>query len=156
MFHIVLFQPEIPPNTGNIIRLCANTGAYLHLIHPFGFEMEDRKLRRAGLDYREWAEVREYHSYAEFIEKTPVQSLYGLSTRGTCRYTEKSFSAGDAFLFGPETRGLPGEILNSLPAENRLYVPMLAHSRSLNLSNSVAVVLYEAWRQLRFEGAKSQ
>ncbi|MCI0654439.1 MAG: tRNA (uridine(34)/cytosine(34)/5-carboxymethylaminomethyluridine(34)-2'-O)-methyltransferase TrmL [Methylococcaceae bacterium] len=156
MFHIVLFQPEIPPNTGNIIRLCANTGACLHLIHPFGFELEDRKLRRAGLDYREWAEIREYRSYPEFIERTTIRSLYGLSTRGSCCYSEKSFKRGDAFLFGPETRGLPVEILESLPAKNRLFVPMLPHSRSLNLSNSVAVVLYEAWRQLRFEGREKR
>lgn len=156
MFHIVLFQPEIPPNTGNIIRLCANAGASLHLIHPIGFELEDRKLRRAGLDYREWAEVKEYDSYPEFIERTAIRSLYALSTRGSCCYREKSFKHGDAFLFGPETRGLPEEILNSLPASNRLYIPMLPQSRSLNLSNSVAVVLYEAWRQLEFEGARQK
>ncbi len=155
MFHIVLFQPEIPPNTGNIIRLCANTGAQLHLIRPFGFELEDKKLRRAGLDYREWAELKEYGSYPEFIQNspTPLRNLYGLSTKGSRGYDTASFEAGDAFMFGPETRGLPAEILDSLPADNRLYVPMLLHSRSLNLSNTVAVVLYEAWRQLRFEGA---
>ena len=153
MVHVVLFQPEIPPNTGNIIRLCANTGAQLHLIHPFGFKLEDRKLRRAGLDYREWAEVREYQSYAEFTETVSIGRLYGLSTKGTCCYSDKSYRAADAFLFGPETRGLPEPILNSLPEEYRLYVPMRPNSRSLNLSNSVAVVLYEAWKQLQFEGA---
>lgn len=151
LFHIVLFQPEIPPNTGNIIRLCANTGAQLHLIHPFGFDLEDKKLRRAGLDYREWTNLKEYYSYDEFIEKAPVRTLYGLSTKGCCCYSEKSFEAGDGFLFGPETRGLPATILKSVPTENRLFVPMLPHSRSLNLSNSAAVVLYEAWRQQQFK-----
>ncbi|MGR9107907.1 MAG: tRNA (uridine(34)/cytosine(34)/5-carboxymethylaminomethyluridine(34)-2'-O)-methyltransferase TrmL [Gammaproteobacteria bacterium] len=156
MFHIVLFQPEIPPNTGNIIRLCANTGARLHLIRPFGFELEDRKLRRAGLDYREWAEVQVYDSYSEFVQKTTLRRLYALSTRGSCRYDRASYVDGDGFIFGPETRGLPVEILESLPATNRLYIPMLPRSRSLNLSNSVALVVYEAWRQLHFDGAARQ
>ncbi|MGH8557135.1 MAG: tRNA (cytidine(34)-2'-O)-methyltransferase [Methylococcales bacterium] len=156
MFHIVLFQPEIPPNTGNIIRLCANSGARLHLIRPYGFELENAKLRRAGLDYREWADVREYDSLGEFMEKTPLGNLYALSTKGSCRYDEKSFKSGDGFLFGPETRGLPDEILNNLDRQHRLYVPMLPHSRSLNLSNAVSVVLYEAWRQVRFDGAKTK
>ncbi|MGH8474909.1 MAG: tRNA (cytidine(34)-2'-O)-methyltransferase [Methylococcales bacterium] len=153
LFHIFLFQPEIPPNTGNIMRLCANTGCCLHLLHPLGFDLEDRKLRRAGLDYREWADVREYESFLDFIEKKPCDNLYALSTKGSCRYDQRQFKAGDGFLFGPETRGLPEEILNSLEPRHRLYVPMLPGSRSLNLSNAVAVVLYEAWRQLRFEGA---
>ncbi len=138
------------------MRLCANTGARLHLIHPFGFELENAKLRRAGLDYREWADVREYVSFLDFIEKTPLENLYALSTKGSCRYDKKSFKSGDGFLFGPETRGLPDEILNNLDRQNRLYLPMLPHSRSLNLSNAVSVVLYEAWRQLQFNGAKAK
>lgn len=152
MFHVVLYQPEIPPNTGNIIRLCANTGSRLHLIHPLGFELEDSKLKRAGLDYHEWAEVRDYPDLDAFIREIRPTRLFALSTRGTQRYDQVVFAAGDAFLFGPETRGLPAELLGSLPPEQVLRLPMRPHVRSLNLSNSVAVVVYEAWRQLGFVG----
>ncbi len=152
MFHVVLYQPEIPPNTGNIIRLCANTGASLHLIHPLGFAMEDRKLRRAGLDYREWARVREYETLETFMQEVRPRRLFACSTRGTKLYAGTDFQAGDALLFGPETRGLPQPVLDALPAACRLRIPMQPGSRSLNLSNAVAVVLYEAWRQAGFSG----
>ena len=152
MFHVVLYQPEIPPNTGNIIRLCANTGSRLHLIRPLGFELDDSKLRRAGLDYHEWAEVRDYPDLAAFVQSVRPARLLALSTRGARRYEQVSFAAGDAFLFGPETRGLPAELLASLPPEHILRLPMRAGVRSLNLSNSVAVVVYEAWRQAGFPG----
>lgn len=152
MFHVVLYQPEIPPNTGNIIRLCANTGSRLHLIRPLGFELEDSKLRRAGLDYHEWAEVRDYPDLEAFLAEIRPPRLFALSTRGTQRYDQVNFAAGDAFLFGPETRGLPAELLASLPAERILRLPMRPGVRSLNLSNSVAVVVYEAWRQAGFPG----
>lgn len=151
--HVVLYEPEIPPNTGNIIRLCANTGARLHLIHPLGFKLEDKKLRRAGLDYREWADVNEYHSLAAFSDCIKPRRIFALTTRGTRAHTEVVYAEGDALLFGPETRGLPHSVLESMPGENRLYLPMLATSRSLNLSNTVAVVIYEAWRQGGFTGA---
>jgi len=152
MFHVVLYQPEIPPNTGNIIRLCANTGSHLHLIHPLGFELEDSKLKRAGLDYHEWAEVREYPDLEAFTRDVRPLRLFALSTRGTHRYDQVAYRAGDAFMFGPETRGLPAELLASLPPEQVLRLPMRPNVRSLNLSNSVAVVVYEAWRQLGFSG----
>lgn len=153
MLHIVLYQPEIPANTGNIIRLCANTGAQLHLIEPLGFQLEDKKLRRAGLDYHEWANVQLYPSLDDFCEKTKPNRLFGLSTKATKRFTDVEFQDNDALLFGPETRGLPHEIRNNLGVNHCLYLPMQAESRSLNLSNSVAIVLYEAWRQLGFPGA---
>ena len=152
MFHVVLYQPEIPPNTGNIIRLCANTGSRLHLIHPLGFELDDSKLRRAGLDYHEWAEVRDYPDLDAFLREIRPPRLFALSTRGTVRYDQVNFAAGDALLFGPETRGLPAELLASLPPEHILRLPMRPNVRSLNLSNSVAVVVYEAWRQAGFPG----
>ena len=150
MFHIVLYQPEIPPNTGNIIRLCANTGSVLHLIHPLGFVLDDRKLRRAGLDYREWATVHEHDSLDAFTETIKPTRLWAVSTRGACRYTEPRYEAGDAFLFGPETRGLPDEVLDGIGRQSVLRLPMMHHSRSLNLSNAVAVLVYEAWRQQGF------
>jgi len=153
MFHIVLYQPEIPPNTGNIIRLCANTGSALHLIHPLGFELDDRKLRRAGLDYREWASVREHASLDAFMDDVKPLRLWAVSTRGACTYTEPGYEAGDAFLFGPETRGLPENVLQAAGRAAVLRVPMIANSRSLNLSNTVSVVVYEAWRQLAFSGS---
>ena len=153
MFHIVLYQPEIPPNTGNIIRLCANTGSALHLIHPLGFTLDDRKLRRAGLDYREWAAVREHNSLAAFHQDVNPLRIWGLSTRGTTAYSEAGFQPGDAFLFGPETRGLPDEVLEGLGQAAVLRLPMTSNSRSLNLSNSVAVLVYEAWRQQGFRGS---
>ena len=153
MLHVVLYQPEIPPNTGNIIRLCANTGVQLHLIHPLGFELEDAKLRRAGLDYRELAVVCEHPTLAGFIQSVRPSRLLGFSTRGQRAYVEARFASGDALLFGPETRGLPQDVLDELGEQGVLRIPMLAGSRSLNLSNAVAVVVYEAWRQLGFAGA---
>jgi tRNA (cytidine/uridine-2'-O-)-methyltransferase len=153
MFHVVLFQPEIPPNTGNIIRLCANTGSALHLIHPLGFELDDRRLRRAGLDYRELATVQEHESLQDFTGAIKPARLWGVSTRGTRHYTGPQFAAGDAFLFGPETRGLPEEVLQELGQESVLRVPMTPGSRSLNLSNTVSILVYEAWRQQGFAGS---
>lgn len=153
MFHVVLFEPEIPPNTGNVIRLCANSGSSLHLIRPLGFDLDDKKLRRAGLDYREWAQVREHASLTGFLESIRPRRLFALSTKGRRCYADVVFASGDAFLFGPESRGLPSWILDSIPDTHFLYVPMVAQSRSLNLSNTVALVLYEAWRQNRFIGA---
>ncbi|MEK7989619.1 MAG: tRNA (uridine(34)/cytosine(34)/5-carboxymethylaminomethyluridine(34)-2'-O)-methyltransferase TrmL [Thiotrichaceae bacterium] len=150
MFHCVLYQPEIPPNTGNIIRLCANSGIQLHLIHPLGFELDDKRMRRAGLDYHEWASVKEYQSIEEFIAQMPAQRLFACSTKGSINHTKPNYQAGDGFIFGPETRGLPNEFLQSLPAEQVIRIPMLPTSRSLNLSNSAAIILYEAWRQLDF------
>ncbi len=151
MFNVVLYQPEIPPNTGNIIRLCANTGSALHLIHPLGFEIDDRKLRRAGLDYREFASLSEHASLQDFRETVKPARLWGISTRGTRVYSTISYQPGDAFLFGPETRGLPTEILDELGSDAVLLLPMMSHSRSLNLSNTAAVVVYEAWRQQGFK-----
>lgn len=150
MFNIVLYQPEIPPNTGNIIRLCANTGSRLHLVEPLGFELDDKRMRRAGLDYREWATVNVHSDWDACRRRLGQGRVFALSTRGKTVYSETAFRAGDSLLFGPETRGLPEDILDSLPVEQRLRVPMLAHSRSLNLSNTVAVVVYEAWRQHGF------
>ena len=152
MFHIVLFEPEIPPNTGNIIRLCANSGSNLHLIHPLGFKLDDKRLRRAGLDYHEWAEVGEYHSLNDFISKVKPNRLYACTTKGSRSYAEVSFAPGDALLFGPESRGLPGQVLEEMDSEQRIRIPMRAESRSLNLSNAVALILYEAWRQSDFAG----
>ena len=154
MIHVVLFEPEIPPNTGNIIRLCANCGCYLHLIEPLGFEWDDRRLRRAGLDYGEFAQVQHHASLQDFMDATPVNRLFAISTKGKKYYHEIAFKAGDALVFGPETRGLPDAVLSSLGEDEILRIPMLPHSRSLNLSNSVAVVVYEAWRQLGFAGSQ--
>jgi tRNA (cytidine/uridine-2'-O-)-methyltransferase len=151
---IVLFQPEIPPNTGNIIRLCANTGCRLHLIEPLGFELDDARLRRAGLDYHEWVEVRTHRDLDAYLGSCQPERLFAFSTRGSTRYDEPRYSPGDALLFGPETRGLPGELLEALPAARRLRLPMRPDCRSLNLSNSVAVVVYEAWRQSGFSGGR--
>jgi tRNA (cytidine/uridine-2'-O-)-methyltransferase len=153
MFHVVLFQPEIPPNTGNIIRLCANTGSALHLIQPLGFDMDDSRLRRAGLDYHEWARVAVHASLHAFAAAVMPSCIWALSTRGARCYSDVSFRSGDALLFGPETRGLPVEVLQELGPERVLRLPMLPHSRSLNLSNAVAVLVYEAWRQLGFAGS---
>lgn len=149
MFNIVLYQPEIPPNTGNIIRLCANTGCCLHLIEPLGFEMNDKQLRRAGLDYHEWAEVR---IHREINELSTDATMYALSTRGQHHYAQAEFNRGDYLVFGPETRGLPQTYLESLKADQVLRLPMRPDSRSLNLSNTVAIVVYEALRQTGFEG----
>jgi len=152
VFHVVLYQPEIPPNTGNIIRLCANTGSRLHLIEPLGFELDDKRLRRAGLDYHEFAEVMRYPDLATFLAQVRPDRVFGVSTRGDMRYDRVSYRAGDAFLFGPETRGLPQGILDELAQRRRLRLPMRQGQRSLNLSNSVAVLIFEAWRQQDFAG----
>lgn len=150
MFHVVLYEPEIPPNTGNIIRLCANTGAKLHLIHPLGFTLDDSKLRRAGLDYREFSQLVEHPNLAAFITATQPPRLFAISTRGQRPYSEVAFEPNDAFLFGPESRGLPTALLNEMPNECILRIPMLPHSRSLNLSNAVTAIVFEAWRQHHF------
>ncbi|MFQ5547885.1 MAG: tRNA (uridine(34)/cytosine(34)/5-carboxymethylaminomethyluridine(34)-2'-O)-methyltransferase TrmL [Woeseia sp.] len=154
VFTLILYQPEIPPNTGNIIRLCANTGTKLHLVRPLGFELDEPRLKRAGLDYREFAEVETHDSLDDCLSRIAPRKLYALSTRGVTEHAAPEFQAGDAFLFGPETRGLPADILGSLPAEQRLRIPMREDSRSLNLSNAAAIVIYEAWRQLDFEAGR--
>lgn len=153
MLNIILFEPEIPPNTGNIIRLAANTGCQLHIIKPMGFEFDDKRLRRAGLDYHEWAQLQFYDSFDECRANPEIKRIFALTTKATRSYSDTAYQAGDALLFGPESRGLPVEVRESLPAEQRLRIPMLADSRSLNLSNSVAVVVFEAWRQLAFKGS---
>ena len=181
MFDVILFQPEIPPNTGNVIRLCANTGARLHLVRPLGFSLEDAQLRRAGLDYHEYADVKRHAGWAEFIASAQPdlartfamttrgtrfvhdaldealaaiapKRLFALTTRGSARFDQPRYEAGDAFLFGPETRGLPEDVLALVPAAQRLRLPMRPNNRSLNLSNAVAVVVFEAWRQYGFSG----
>lgn len=149
---IVLYQPEIPPNTGNIIRLCANTGYALHLIKPLGFKLEDKQLRRAGLDYHEFANLDVHENLDAYITSQYPARLLAFTTRAKHLYTDVQFQAGDALIFGPETRGLPTEFLDSLPEQQRLRLPMLPGSRSLNLSNTVAVVVYESWQQLNFTG----
>jgi len=154
MFDVVLYQPEIPGNTGNIIRLCANTGARLHLIKPIGFELEDKKLRRAGLDYREWADVAQHDSVEDYLASRRPPRLFAFSTKARHRHADARFNEGDALMFGPESRGLPLELLQAVPPEQLLRLPMLEHSRSLNLSNSVAVAVFEAWRQLGFPGGR--
>ncbi len=153
MLQIVLYEPEIPANTGNIIRLCANTGAQLHLIEPLGFALEDKKLRRAGLDYHEWVDIKVHPSLENCLGNINPQRLFALTTKGTQRVSDVSYQQDDALLFGPETRGLPTEVLAAINTNHRLYLPMREGSRSLNLSNAVSVVLYEAWRQLSFPGA---
>lgn len=150
MFDLILYQPEIPPNTGNIIRVCANTGTTLHLVHPLGFQLDDRRLRRAGLDYHEFTAVREHPSLEACCMDLGARRLYALSTRGTRSYAAVAYAPGDAFLFGPETRGLPDEVLQGLSPEQVLRIPLRSGNRSLNLSNAVAVVLFEAWRQQGF------
>lgn len=152
MFHIALIEPEIPPNTGNVIRLCANAGAELHLIHPLGFVMDDSRLRRAGLDYREWAKVREHVDIAAFLSAVRPARLFAFSSKAKTSYHGISYEPGDCFVFGPETRGLDASMLGQLRATQLLRIPMIDGSRSLNLSNSVSVVLYEAWRQRGFSG----
>lgn len=152
MLHVVLYQPEIPPNTGNIIRLCANTGTDLHLIAPLGFELEDRQLRRAGLDYHEWTRVQVHDSLDEFFRAAEPARLFALSTKGRHRYDQVPYEPGDAFLLGPETRGLPVDLLQAIGPDHVLRLPMRPESRSLNLSNAAAVIVYEAWRQLGFAG----
>lgn len=152
MLSLILYEPEIPPNTGNIIRLCANTGVALHLVEPLGFDLEEKKLRRAGLDYREFASVQTHGSLDDCLRALESPRLFALSTRGSTRHDEPDYREGDAFLMGPETRGLPQQLLESLPPEQVLRLPMRADSRSLNLSNAAAVIVYEAWRQLGFRG----
>jgi tRNA (cytidine/uridine-2'-O-)-methyltransferase len=154
MFEIVLYQPEIPPNTGNILRLCANTGARLSLVKPLGFHLTDRHLARAGMDYAGQVDVRIYDHWQACLEGLGRARIFALTTRGGTRHDRADFQAGDALLFGPETRGLPDHLLEPLPPAQRLRVPMLAGSRSMNLSNTVAVVLYEAWRQCGFRGGE--
>ena len=152
MFEITLYEPEIPPNTGNIMRLCANTGCRLHLIHPLGFDLDEKKLRRAGMDYRDMAVIQEYANFEEFLSHFKNRTLYALTTKGSTNYTSASFNADDVLIFGPETRGLPDSMLDQLAEHQKLRLPMLADSRSLNLSNTVAIVAYEALRQQSFEG----
>lgn len=147
---LALFQPEIPPNTGNVIRLCANTGAPLHLIRPLGFELDDRRLRRAGLDYHEWARVAVHEDLAACLAAVAPKRVYAFTTRARRSSFDATFEAGDLLLFGPETRGLPDAVLDGVPEDQRLRIPMVAGSRSINLSNAVAVALYEAWRQMGF------
>lgn len=151
---VVLYEPEIPPNTGNIIRLCAVTGAALHLLEPLGFELDDKQLRRAGLDYHEYAAVTVHKSLDAYLTAARPSRLLPVSTRGQSRYTDIAFSPGDALLFGPETRGLPQALLDAQPGEHVLRIPMLDNRRSLNLSSAVGIVIYEAWRQAGFRGAK--
>lgn len=154
MFDVILFQPEIPPNTGNIIRLCANAGAALHLIHPLGFELSEARVKRAGLDYHEMASVREHADLDACMWAVKPKRLFAISTRGARLYTQVEYEVGDAFLFGPETRGLPQPLLDSLPGDQMLRLPMRPDNRSLNLSNAVAVLVYEAWRQQGFAGGR--
>ncbi|KTC84877.1 tRNA (uridine(34)/cytosine(34)/5-carboxymethylaminomethyluridine(34)-2'-O)-methyltransferase TrmL [Legionella brunensis] len=150
MLHVALYQPEIPPNTGNIIRLCANSGAQLHLIHPLGFTLDDKRMRRAGLDYHEWANVIHYDSEQSFIDKNQQRRIFACSTKGEQGYHNVAYQDEDLLLFGPETRGLPTNLRECYTA---IRIPMCSHSRSLNLSNSVAIILFEAWRQLQFIGS---
>jgi tRNA (cytidine/uridine-2'-O-)-methyltransferase len=153
MFDVVLFEPEIPQNTGNIIRLCANTGARLHLVAPLGFRLHDRRLKRAGLDYHHLASVTSHRDWATCRDFFAGRQMFALTTRGARRYDTPAFAAGDVFLFGPESRGLPNEVLDAFPEEVSLHIPMLTEDRSLNLANAVAVVLFEAWRQSGFAHA---
>lgn len=153
MFDVILYQPEIPPNTGNIIRLCANTGVRLHLVKPLGFSLDDRQMRRAGLDYHEYAAVSVYDDWSACAAHFSGRRVFAVSTKGAQRYDLNRYTDGDAFLFGPETRGLPAELLAQHEEDRRIRLPMLPDSRSLNLSNAVAVVVYEAWRQQEFEHA---
>ncbi len=154
MFNVILFEPEIPPNTGNIIRLCANTGARLHLIRPLGFLLDDKHLRRAGLDYHEYASVREYDTLVECLDSLTGSRIFAFTTKASHPYHEVRYQRGDAFLFGPESRGLPAEVLAAFVPERRLKLPMLPGNRSLNLSNTVAVAVFEAWRQCGYAGSQ--
>jgi len=154
MFEVILYQPEIPPNTGNIIRLCANTGVRLHLVKPLGFSLDDKQLLRAGLDYHEFATISVYDNWTECAARFKAHRIFTVSTRNTRRYDRVTYTKGDAFLFGPETSGIPTTLLESFPEERRIRLPMLPESRSLNLSNAVAVVVYEAWRQQDFDSGR--
>ncbi|HXU92152.1 MAG TPA: tRNA (uridine(34)/cytosine(34)/5-carboxymethylaminomethyluridine(34)-2'-O)-methyltransferase TrmL [Gallionella sp.] len=153
MFHVILYQPEIPPNTGNIIRLCANTGCQLHLVRPLGFTLEDKQLIRAGLDYHEFATLRVHDTLKECLTAFDPARVFAFTTKGSRPFHQVRYQAGDAFLFGPESRGLPAEVLAQFDAAQRVRLPMLPDNRSLNLSNAVAVTVFEAWRQCGFEGA---
>jgi tRNA (cytidine/uridine-2'-O-)-methyltransferase len=153
MLDVLLYQPEIPPNTGNVMRLCVNTGARLHLIEPLGFTLDDAKLRRAGLDYGDWSDVTVHASLEAALDALARPRMWALTTRATRSYADVRFSDRDALLFGPETRGLPGDVLEKIPADARIRIPMRPHSRSLNLSNAVSVVVYEAWRQFGYAGS---
>lgn len=153
MLNIVLFEPEIPPNTGNIIRLAANTGCQLHLIEPLGFSLDEKSVTRAGMDYAETQDVKIHRDWVAFMKTENPERIFALSTKGTRAHSDPVFKKGDYLLFGPESRGLPADIRESLPAEQVLRIPMAAHSRSMNLSNAVAVMVYEAWRQLGYAGA---
>jgi len=155
MFHVVLFQPEIPPNTGNVIRLCANSGCTLHLVRPLGFDIEGKAVRRAGLDYDELAQVRVHANLDVCLNELSGARVFTVETGGTRSYSEVAFEPGDAFVFGPETRGLPAVVLDKIPADRQIYIPMRPGNRSINLSNTVALVVYEAWRQCGFAGAGS-
>jgi|SRR5690554_6473702 len=154
MFNIVLFEPEIPPNTGNIIRLCANTGCQLHLIEPLGFSMDEKSLRRAGLDYSEFTHIRQYQNFADFVASQQPERIFALTTKGSTTHSAAQFQAGDYLLFGPETRGLPAEVRLQIPQSRWLRLPMRPESRSMNLSNAVAVMVYEGWRQLGYAGGQ--
>ena len=155
MLDIVLYEPEIPPNTGNIIRLCANSGYALHLIEPLGFEWDDKRVRRAGLDYHEFAHVKRHASLSDYIKEEQPSRIFACTTKGTFFHSDACYKKGDALLFGPETRGLPDDVIQSIPPEQRVRIPMLPDSRSMNLSNAVSVFVYESWRQLGYQGAKS-
>ncbi len=152
MLHIVLFEPEIPPNTGNVIRLCANTGATLHLVKPLGFRLDDKSLQRSGLDYHNLAAVKVHGNLDACLSDLTASRLFAVETGGSQCYSEVSYRGGDAFLFGPETRGLSAEVLDKVGRDASLFIPMRGQSRSINLSNAVALVAYEAWRQLGFAG----
>jgi len=151
MFNIILFEPEIPPNTGNIIRLCTNMGATLHLIHPLGFSLDEKQVRRAGLDYIDWDKVNHHQNYEEMLGSINPARLFAISTKGKTTYSDSEFKANDSFIFGPETRGLPKNVLESFSKEKILRIPMQKDSRSINLSNACAIVLYEAWRQISYK-----
>jgi len=150
MLNIVLYEPEIPPNTGNIMRLCANTGCTLHLVKPLGFELDDKQLRRAGLDYRDYADVREWENLDTLLNDFNRERVFAITTKGSINHTQVEFEAGDILMFGPETRGLPNEVLGLMAGNRKIRIPMLHNSRSRNLSNAVSIVVYEAWRQLEF------
>ncbi len=153
MVHVILYQPEIPPNTGNVIRMCANSGAHLHLIRPLGFDIDEKTVRRAGMDYAELADMRTWDSLEECLQGLGSPRWFAISTRGHTRFDAPEFAAGDAFVFGPESRGLPAAVLESCPAGQRLRIPMVPGNRSLNLSNAAAVMVFEAWRQLGYRGS---
>lgn len=154
MIHVVLYNPKIPPNTGNVIRLMANTGFKLHLIEPLGFDFEEKQLRRAGLDYHDITQVSRHADFSALLDSLKPHRVFAITTKGTRSYTSVSFQRGDVLLFGSETDGLPAPVMDAIPAEQRLKIPMQPNNRSLNLSNSVAIVVYEAWRQLEFAGAE--